>query len=302
MGDTMDEDKGKETPLGETPPSISSSPSISREEHLASLDTFQASMRLEMNAMFEEYLGKKSLGLTNPNTTPSVDLSLAKVKPPNNGSPSTENIGAPPKENNGPAKGASIPSPNTYSTLPVHYPMPHINNMGSPPNLDSHNFIKWQGLMKSHISSSSTHLWRFIQNCFAPHDPLNLTGREEVDEQLNATAKHLLQQAVPDTHAAHINNLSTAKEVWDYLTMLFIGNESIRSSKFDELKIEERDFIMRDNATPDEMYQRILALATALTGFGCKDNSDDYIKRMFITSINPTLLGETLSVEHHFGA
>jgi hypothetical protein len=114
-----------------------------------------------------------------------------------------------------------------------------------------------------------------------------LTRREEVDEQLNTTAKHLLQQAVLDTHAAHINNLSTAKEVWDYLTMLFVGNKSIRSSKFDELKSEERDFIMRDNETPDEMYQRILALVTALTGFGCKDNGDDYIKCMFITSINP---------------
>jgi hypothetical protein len=87
----VDEDKGKETPPGETPPSISSSPSISREENLASLDTLQASMRLEMKAMFEEYLGKKSPGLTNPNTTPSVDLSLAKVKPPNNGSTSAEN-------------------------------------------------------------------------------------------------------------------------------------------------------------------------------------------------------------------
>jgi hypothetical protein len=35
------------------------------------------------------------------------------------------------------------------------------------------------------------------------------------------------------------------------------------------------------------MYQRILALAMALTRFGCKDNGHDYIKRMFITSINP---------------
>jgi hypothetical protein len=69
--------------------------------------------------------------------------------------------------------------------------------------------------------------------------------------------------------------------------MLFIGNKSIRSSKFDELKSEERDFIMCDNETPDEMYQRMLALATALTGFGCKDNGDDYVKRMFITAINP---------------
>jgi hypothetical protein len=67
--------------------------------------------------------------------------------------------------------------------------------------------------MKSHISSSSTHLWRVIPNGFAPHDPLNLTGREEVDEKLNATTNHLLQQAVPNTHAAHINNLSTAKKV-----------------------------------------------------------------------------------------
>jgi hypothetical protein len=92
---------------------------------------------------------------------------------------------------------------------------------------------------------------------------------------------------VPDTHAAHINNMSTAIEVWDYLTMLFIWNKSIWSSKFDELKSEERDLIMRDNETPDEMYQRILVLATALTGFGCKDNHDDYIKHMFITYINP---------------
>jgi hypothetical protein len=54
--------------------------------------------------------------------------------------------------------------------------------------------------MKSHISISSTHLWRVIQNGFAPHDPHNLTGREEVDEQLNATAKHLLQQAITTTN------------------------------------------------------------------------------------------------------
>jgi hypothetical protein len=42
-----------------------------------------------------------------------------------------------------------------------------------------------------------------------------LTAREEVEEQLNATTKHLIQQAVSDTHSAQINTLSTAKEVWD---------------------------------------------------------------------------------------
>jgi hypothetical protein len=89
-----------------------------------------------------------------------------KVKPSNNGTPSAKNIGTLPKEKDGTARGASIPPPNTYSTPPVHYPMPHIKNMGSPPKLDSRNFIKWQGLMKSHISSSSTHLWRVIKMAF----------------------------------------------------------------------------------------------------------------------------------------
>jgi hypothetical protein len=48
-------------------------------------------------------------------------------------------------------------------------------------------------------------LWRIIQVGFSPHDPYNLIAREEVEEHLNATAKHLNQQAMPDTHSTHIN-------------------------------------------------------------------------------------------------
>jgi hypothetical protein len=85
---------------------------------------------------------------------------MMEVKPSNNGSTPVENIGAIPNENGEARRGASIPPPDKYSTPPVHYPMSHINNVGSPPKLDSRNFTKWQGPMKSHISSSSTHMWR----------------------------------------------------------------------------------------------------------------------------------------------
>jgi hypothetical protein len=122
-----------------------------------------------------------------------------------------ENIGDIHKENGDARRGASIPPPDKYPTPHVHYPMPNINNMGTPPKLDSRNFTKWKGLMKYHISSSSTHLWRVIQSGFAPHDPLSLTAREEVEEQLNATAKHIIQQTMLETHLTHINTLSTAK-------------------------------------------------------------------------------------------
>jgi hypothetical protein len=36
-----------------------------------------------------------------------------------------------------------------------HYPMPHIINMVILTKLDTGNFTKWRGLMKTHISSAS---------------------------------------------------------------------------------------------------------------------------------------------------
>jgi hypothetical protein len=58
-------------------------------------------MRLEMATMFEQHLGKKSSGPTDPRTAPTVDLTMAEVKPSNNGSTSAENIGAIPSIGHG---------------------------------------------------------------------------------------------------------------------------------------------------------------------------------------------------------
>jgi hypothetical protein len=93
-----------------------------------SLDTLKSAMRLEMKAMFEEYLGKKPPRPIDPNTTPSVDLTMAKVKPSNHGSPSTESSGVLPKENDGSAKGASIPPPNTYPPPPPAGPLSYATH------------------------------------------------------------------------------------------------------------------------------------------------------------------------------
>jgi hypothetical protein len=52
----------------------------------------------------------------------------------------------------------------------------------------------------------------------------------------------------------HVRALFTAKEAWDYLTELFIGNASIQISKFDEVNNESDGFAMIDGETPKDMY------------------------------------------------
>ena len=133
--------------------------------------------------------------------------------------------------------------------------------------------------MKSHICSSSTQLWKIIRVGFNPN---NLTPREEVDEQLNTTALHIIQQSLTKEYMAHIRKYDTAKQAWDHLTHLFIGNESIQSSKFDELNSESEGFHMFEGEDPKEMYRRLTTLSVAMTDRGCKDTNDKWIRCKFI--------------------
>jgi hypothetical protein len=108
-----------------------------------------------------------------------------------------------------------------------------------------------------------------------------------MEEQLNATALHIIQQAVLDTYMAHIRTLATAKEAWYQLESLFIRNARIKSCKFDEINSQQENFIMIAEDTLKDMHIRLTALSVALTDHGCKDTIDNWIKHKFISAIMP---------------
>jgi hypothetical protein len=56
-----------------------------------------------------------------------------------------------------------------------------------------------------------------------------------VDDQLNATTFRMIPLAVTPKDRAHMRSCKTAKQPWDYLEVLFLDNESIQSSKFDDV-------------------------------------------------------------------
>ena len=57
----------------------------------------------------------------------------------------------------------------------------HIINLGPPPKLVKNDFANWVFRIKAHLNHSKTQLWRIINLGYYPHDPRNLTPREEVD-------------------------------------------------------------------------------------------------------------------------
>jgi hypothetical protein len=73
---------------------------------------------------------------------------------------------------------------------------------------------------------------------------------EIVDKQLNASTLHLIHMALSEKDNALVWTLTSAKETWDGLTDLFIGNKNIHESKYNEANNEADNFSMFDGEDP----------------------------------------------------
>jgi hypothetical protein len=62
------------------------------------------------------------------------------------------------------------------------------------------------------MRSSCIKLWRIVEEGFKAMDPNNMTRREVVDSQLNATTLHMIQIVVGSKDLSHIQHFSTTKE------------------------------------------------------------------------------------------
>ncbi|KAK1651069.1 hypothetical protein QYE76_068874 [Lolium multiflorum] len=88
----------------------------------------------------------------------------------------------------------------------------------------------------------------------------------------------MIHMAVTPKDRAHIRSLKTAKEAWDKLDKLFLGNESIQSSRFDEVnnvaisKKNVEDRVARTHNT------RKLNLALKMKDYGASESNVDPIE------------------------
>ena len=86
-------------------------------------------------------------------------------------------------------------------------------------------------------------------------DESNKTKREVVDCQLNATALDLIRDAVGEDEMSHIEHCTTAKEAWACLVEVFVGNESMKRNRFEEMSNKAEGFFMEDGEDHEQMYQ-----------------------------------------------
>ena len=242
-----------------------------------------SSMDTRMDELRELIAKLVSVQATNPSTS-SVPGGISPEKPPSDQEVvvgENETI----KEKSGKEEYHTVP-PNYSPDPPI--PHPHINNIGVPPKIEScASFSQWQRSMRTYLRSSSNELWRIVQKGFKPHDPNNWTRREVVDGQLDSTALLILQQAVGPKELPHVLKFDTAKETWDALEVRFIGNDSMKRNRYDELSNEAEGFYMHDGESHEDMYRRLIVIATEFKKVGAEYVDDAWIKRKYVNTLMP---------------
>jgi hypothetical protein len=218
------------------------------------------SLMTQMEAMMAEIQSHRTqleaLASGTSSTTPPTPVDPSD-KPPLNevdsekvevieGDEDTNNKDKPTRE-----QSSAVPPPVSYVSG-RHLQMPHLASCGPPPPLDASSFANWQDNMRSHINFVSIELWRIIEQGFHPSskDLNNLQQWELIDKQLNTSALHLIHMSLSDKDKAFVRNITSTKDALDALTNLFIGNESIQESKYDEAHNDADNFAMLDGESP----------------------------------------------------
>ena len=136
--------------------------------------------------------------------------------------------------------------------------------------------------MESHVRSASTQVWWIILRGYQPEDPSSLYPREEVDEQLNDIACHMLRRAVPEDYRDSIALLKSAKEIWNTLGEIFEGDASVQRSRLALLKTEVNMFVRKEGETADQAFRRLKSIVLDLRNYGCTWADDNSIKDIFV--------------------
>jgi hypothetical protein len=144
------------------------------------------------------------------------------------------------------ARGASIP---------IHYPM-----------LSETNYDIWAVKMK--IILRSLGVWPVIEGA-------------DTDDDKDQGAMVAISQAVPDDVMMAIAEKQTAKEAWDALREMRIGEDRVKKARVQILKRQLYKMHMQDSETVNEYSMKLTALVGEIRSLGAKLEESEVVEKLF---------------------
>jgi hypothetical protein len=157
-----------------------------------------------------------------------------------------------------------------YNSMPIFTSYIFIP-IGKAPYFDGSDYNQWKHCMKNYLYSIHPEVWQVI------YDGVDFLDEDEqpTSDQLqkihsNAQAISILTSAVDKKEFHRMDGLDEAKDVWTTLQMAHEGLNLVRMAKIEMLEGQLNRFIMFDDETPQDMFNRLKKIINMVKALGSK--------------------------------
>jgi hypothetical protein len=131
-----------------------------------------------------------------------------------------------------------------------------------------------------------------------PKEDEVITQEEEFKIQRNIRAASILLSSLCPNKFDKVDGMESAKQIWDTLQVNHEGTRKVHEGRICALEGELNRFIIHDNETPQEMFNRLNKIVNKIRALGgCKWNDKDVVDKILTAymarDVNlPTLIRE----------
>jgi hypothetical protein len=172
----------------------------------------------------------------------------------------------------------NMPSSTAYTSIPV----------GKAPHFDGTNYNQWKHCMKNYLYSISPEVWKVVYDGvdFPDEDEQSISDQQQKIHS-NAQAISILTSSIDREEFNHVDGLCVAKDVWTTLRMAHEGSKPMRKAMVEMLEGQLNRFIMYDDETPHEMFNRLKKLVNKARALGSKKWTDHVLTERLMMAYTP---------------
>uniref|UniRef100_K3ZLT2 Uncharacterized protein n=1 Tax=Setaria italica TaxID=4555 RepID=K3ZLT2_SETIT len=134
--------------------------------------------------------------------------------------------------------------------------------------------------MREYLMAVNPALWDVMNvGITFPSEDATLTQDQALQIQRNYQALHLIKSSLCAEEFDKVDGLQSAKVVWDTLFINHQGTKRVREGRIRALESELNCFIIKEDETPQEMYNRLNKIANKIRSLGNKEKNKRKSKR-----------------------
>jgi hypothetical protein len=156
------------------------------------------------------------------------------------------------------------------------------------PYFNGTNYNQWKYCIKSYLYSISSEVWQVVYDVVDfLEDDENPTPEQLQKIHHNAQAITILNSSVDKEEFNRADGLEEAKDVWTTLRMAHEGSKPVRKTKIDMLEGQLNRFVMFDDETPQDMFNRLKKLVNMAKALGSKKWTGHMLMKHMMKAYTP---------------